>query len=92
MLRTTLSTATVHLSRRFAERAEKRRYTLVAAPRLRRGQRPPDAAFGGSSSGARRARARGTPPSPSSSVSAAARGPAIAGRSPWRGGTASSAS
>jgi hypothetical protein len=44
--------ATVHLSRRFADSAEQHRYAIVAAPRLRRGQRP-------RRRGRRRARAAG---------------------------------
>jgi len=43
--------ATVHLSRRFADSAEQHRYTIVAAPRLHRGQRLADELFRGSSLG-----------------------------------------
>ena len=42
--------ATVHLTRRFRDSAE-HRYTIVAAPHLRRGQRLDDELFGGSSLG-----------------------------------------
>lgn len=43
--------ATVHLTRRFRDSAEQHRYTVVAAPHLRRGQRLDDELFGGSSVG-----------------------------------------
>jgi hypothetical protein len=40
--------ATVRLDRPFANATEQHRYALVAAPRLRAGERLPDALFGGS--------------------------------------------
>jgi hypothetical protein len=43
--------ATVRLDRPFASTAEQHRYAIVAAPRLRRGQRLPDEAFGGTTLG-----------------------------------------
>ena len=43
--------AVVRLDRPFADRAEQRRYALVAAPRLHTGQRLPDRLFGGTSLG-----------------------------------------
>jgi hypothetical protein len=43
--------AIVRLSRRFADTAEQHRYTIVAAPHLRRGQRLADELFGGSALG-----------------------------------------
>ena len=43
--------ATVRLDRRFADTTEMHRYSLVAAPRLKRGQQLPDALFGGTALG-----------------------------------------
>jgi hypothetical protein len=43
--------ATVRLERAFSSRAEQRRYSVVAAPRLQAGQRLDDELFGGSSLG-----------------------------------------
>jgi hypothetical protein len=43
--------ATVKLERAFQSKAEQRRYSVVAAPHLRAGQRLPDELFGGTSLG-----------------------------------------
>jgi hypothetical protein len=49
--------ATFRLDRPFANAAEQRRFTIVAAPRLRRGQVLPDTLFGGTALGRVRGRA-----------------------------------